>query len=453
MSDEWRPGVDSRLRRNVWIREVRPGEPPLDAARVAVSRPTRLRWLAGRRESHDAWDAFEAVPGVSLECACARRCAWVDVRWWLLDLARECADAAPNDKPPLRADRVWILDTGGAKLIDDPLVVRGTDPSAIGDSCAKLLRDVATVARKRLVEPWPLGAARFIESLSASPSPHPTEILRGLEPLTRRRGVLTRGRRALHVLGLVILPVLFAAAEFLTAHDEPIRRGRMPLESYVASVHMNTLRAAEAGRLTLSSSDIEALEITLASRYRHVLAAPRLTALDRELAVIWAPVQVERVLRRRPTEAQARRAMEHPIVKSTEYRLRNWSLGWWSLRGSLQQAVATAIVSLTIVALLSVLAALAFRRGLLTSLGLEIVTPDGRLASRVRVAVRAMLAWSPLIVLQLARQWLPDTVTTPSMPIASGVALLVLLAGAVFAVLRPSRSLQDRLAGTWIVPR
>ena len=116
----WRPGFDDRLRRTVWIRQVPPGTPPLEAARLAVSRPTRLRWLAGRREPREAWDAFEAVPGVPLEQACARPQPWVDVRGWLLDLARECAAHTPDDRPPLHADRVWILDGGGAKLLDDP---------------------------------------------------------------------------------------------------------------------------------------------------------------------------------------------------------------------------------------------------------------------------------------------------------------------------------------------
>ena len=47
---EWRPGLDERLRRPVWIRDVPVGTPPVAAARVALPRPTRLRWLAGRRD-------------------------------------------------------------------------------------------------------------------------------------------------------------------------------------------------------------------------------------------------------------------------------------------------------------------------------------------------------------------------------------------------------------------
>ena len=116
----WRSGFDDRLRRPVWIREVPPGTPPLQDARVAVNRSTRLRWLAGRREPDEAWDVFEAVAGMPLAKACGRPRAWTDVRRWLLELARECAAQARDDRPPLRADRVWILESGGAKLVDDP---------------------------------------------------------------------------------------------------------------------------------------------------------------------------------------------------------------------------------------------------------------------------------------------------------------------------------------------
>ena len=56
-------GVDPILRRHVWIHEVPPGTPPVDATRRDVSRPGRLYWLAGRRSVTENWDAFEAPRG------------------------------------------------------------------------------------------------------------------------------------------------------------------------------------------------------------------------------------------------------------------------------------------------------------------------------------------------------------------------------------------------------
>ena len=56
-------GIDPILRRHVWIHEVPPGTPPVEATRRDVSRPGRLYWLAGRRSATENWDAFEAPRG------------------------------------------------------------------------------------------------------------------------------------------------------------------------------------------------------------------------------------------------------------------------------------------------------------------------------------------------------------------------------------------------------
>ena len=100
------------------------------------------------------------------------------------------------------------------------------------------------------------------------------------------------------------------------------------------------------------------------------------------------------------------------------------------------------------------MAAFARRGVILRFLGFEVVTADGRRAPRWRVLARAAIAWSPLLLPVLV--WpvrdglgapLPDTMTM------FAVALVPLCAGAIVAIAQPSRGLQDRLAGTWIVPR
>ena len=120
LGDGWRWGFDPRLRRAVWLRFSDPGTPPVDPARRAVIRGTRLRWLAGRRLDNEAWDAYEVVEGVPLPEATRDRHEWTDVRWWLLDLARECAAMTTADRAPRSPKRVWALASGGAKWLDDP---------------------------------------------------------------------------------------------------------------------------------------------------------------------------------------------------------------------------------------------------------------------------------------------------------------------------------------------
>ena len=168
----WRWGFDPRLRRAVWLRFSDSGTPPVAPARRAVVRGTRLRWLAGRRLETEAWDAYEAVEGVPLS---GKEREWVDVRWWLLDLAKECAATTAADRAPRSPERVWTLASGGIKWLDDP----PADAVPPADSVAtdqQLLIAFARNALGRNVEPMtarfapghplPLGASRFFERLA-----------------------------------------------------------------------------------------------------------------------------------------------------------------------------------------------------------------------------------------------------------------------------------------------
>lgn len=59
-------GVDTVLKRRVWLVEREPGAPEISRARRDVDRVGRLHWLAGRRasgENAENWDAFEAPQG------------------------------------------------------------------------------------------------------------------------------------------------------------------------------------------------------------------------------------------------------------------------------------------------------------------------------------------------------------------------------------------------------
>ena len=98
----------------------------------------------------------------------------------------------------------------------------------------------------------------------------------------------------------------------------------------------------------------------------------------------------------------------------------------------------------------ALLAALAFRGGLLLLIaGVTFVRKDGQPASRMRVLWRALLAWIPLFcacgfaMSALDKQWVWGAWTS--------LALAGLLAA--WSVALPERGLQDRLAGTWPVPR
>ena len=345
MPDGWRSGVDERLRRPVWIREVPPGTPAISSGRATVNRPTRLRWIAGRRTEHEAWDVFEAVPGMPLDRALAERRSWEDVRGWLLDLAHECDAASKTDQPPRRRDRVWVLDEGGAKLVDDPAMEASGHTSADDVPVAAFLLDVVRAARSSLpgrrgsskAPPWPLRVHRFLDMLSAEPTPTPAAIIPNLEALVRHPPAVTRRWRAMSVGVALLLPVVWVPPIFIQ--------------------------------------------------------------------ILYTTTLIEQDLR---------------------------------------PDLMTLLFVLTQVALVAHVNALVFRGGVIRVLGLEFVTADGTRASRVRVLARTAATWVPLMI-----------VAPPSSPAhwLTYPCLLMLFAGAVVAILSPERGIQDRLAGTWIVPR
>ena len=153
---------------------LRPRTPPVDPARRALSRRTRLRWLAGQRLDHDAWDAFEAVDGVPLSDASQARRDWADVRWWLLDVAGECAARAHGDRARTMLQRVWVLASGRAKWLDDPVADAGaredlmaTDQQLLIAIARTALQDEADAETPRpgSRDPLPLGARQFLDRL------------------------------------------------------------------------------------------------------------------------------------------------------------------------------------------------------------------------------------------------------------------------------------------------
>jgi hypothetical protein len=82
------------------------------------------------------------------------------------------------------------------------------------------------------------------------------------------------------------------------------------------------------------------------------------------------------------------------------------------------------------------------------------VTARGGQASRLRAAWRAIVVWLPagaaLLLLRSAPKIQNMTIAAATL---TTLPLLLLAAGAIWAIARPSRALQDRLAGTWVVPR
>ena len=97
--------------------------------------------------------------------------------------------------------------------------------------------------------------------------------------------------------------------------------------------------------------------------------------------------------------------------------------------------------------IISVIAAVLVRGApLLHILEIAIVNRDGSPVSRWRSLSRAAITWSPILLLPLA---------FPILGVSGCLLLLVALgiAGALATLWTPQRALQDRVLGTWLVPR
>jgi hypothetical protein len=444
----WRPGLDERLRRPVWIRDVPIGTPPVDAARIAVPRPTRLRWLAGRRTAQEAWDVYEGVAGLPITQACRSPRSWADVRRWLADLARELAAQQPGDQPPLDLDRVWILDSGRAKLLDDP-TADAAPPAGRLTAALALLIAVARLGRASGRQPWPVAASRFVSGLVQALPASLTGVAQAADALLQGRAAVTRGWRIVSLAALIACPMLMGGVVggMMLMLSRQVRD--VPVETRVA-VHALRELDRRSSPDDLRPADRDALEIVLASRYRSVLADQSLYAPERFLLLNPAHKTLADRILRRPVDTHAvDAAAARPAVRNV---LQD---GARSDPPPVAGIVLMLVyATLTATALLALVAALATRGVMLRLLGFEIVTADGRLARRWRVLARAAIAWSPLLLPIVASIVFGGAGTSAAhVNAVFATALAIQGAGAIVAIAQPSRGLQDRVAGTWIVPR
>jgi uncharacterized RDD family membrane protein YckC len=450
MDDGWRWGFDSRLRRGIWLRFSDPETPSVAPARRAVRRGTRLRWLAGRRLPNEAWDAYEAVEGAPLPEGAH---AWTDVRWWLLDLARECAATTDADRAPRDPKRVWVLASGGIKWLDDPAAdvtapprTVATDQQLLIGFARKALGDdgepeiARSVSRRKL----PCGAGRFLERLAGEEGSDVGAMVAELDALTKQRAVLTRAWRFAPIAICALVPAFALILATALAANRDLHRRRAPIDDRAAGALLWQLALADRAWLTLSVDDRESIERALATRYRDVVSDGRLFTppdMDDLRLHDYHRAIANDVLRRYPQSLadrdqqvggraadiirRATGAQAHPLLADA-FELYLW------------------------IGILALIVNVVFRRGLIPMMGLELVTADGRRASRLRVLARTAITWSLFLLMPIAVRFVP--LTTRGLT-ETPWWILTMAAGVVVVAMTPTRGVQDRIAGTWVVPR
>jgi hypothetical protein len=358
-------------------------------------------------------------------------------------------------------ERVWVTTDGRAKLLDfsPPETDKFRESQLCAPTPQQFLKLVATSALRgrsggpgttasATGVPLPLHASRFLETLS--PDADLNQCVAALRPLLSLPARTTRAKRALLLGGALAFPVLVAGLAWgITAFKRSVLNAAPELATLNECLtHYDQLQrkaTSQAGQ----KEDLEAFEIYIAGRLAHLVnntlqwdnpvtkavIVPRLreeaeqiigrkhSVGAEELAA--ASARLEQFFKKSP-ELAAREAIQNPNL--------------------FLAALAVGYISTAIFVIIPcLLASLLFRGGALVRLlGIVLVDRNGLPVSRWRVTARNLIAWLPFALIMA-------TVSIHEvLPIFFGFVVILL---AAISLLLPNRSLQDRLAGTWLVPR
>lgn len=474
--DEVLLGYDPRLLRRVWIHRIEAGSDPVSSRRRSVGRVGRLRWISGQRSSNEAWDAYDSFGGRSFLEVTQEPQPWDAVRAWLLDLATELAAARKDGTMPteLRIDHLWITADGRVKLLDfsaprsdgDVAPPKPEEPAENSSNAGRFLQRVAVIAlhgRSRAADSPKLSdvAMRLPvsanESLARFEKTDLPEIISELGPLNNSASRIARQRRAGIYAAMAAFPLLLASVSFFgllsvrTLAD--IRPELNELRITLSSrqfIAMTKRQSSVGNRAKLD----EAWEIYIADRFRDTIESKQ--TWEELLAFTISPqdrAYAERAVERHPNPTAQQVASATAIV---EPELVPFLESQRHLNDSMQRSrlIEISLIQFTwlwaiCVSIPALVTAICVRRGLIArAFGVEYVARRGHVASRYRLLWRAMLTQSPMFVLAASATFLPAFGIAVMWPVIVILGLLALL----FVLPFRSRSVADRLAGTYPVP-
>jgi hypothetical protein len=375
----------------------------------------------------------------------------------------------------LNLDRVWITADGRARLLDFPVpgtvsCERGQPPPPETDSLtpAAFLRQVADAALEgRSARPTgdracplarvpvALHARQLLETLKTDNNLQTS--IANLRPLLDFPAQVTRARRAVLLAGALAIPLLttlvggglYVVRAVVQKHQPELATLLECLAHHQQLVR--EVRSGQADKVPLR----DAFEIYVAGRFGPVITNAAVWNRVLTQITVFEPLRsnAEAILARTPPPTPGQ--FEEATAEVTAFFKKSPDE---AARGSMEQIplpVAAMLVGygngVIFVVVPCLVASLLFRGGALVRLlGIAYVNRRGELASRGRVAARAVVAWLPFLLLPFAVRGL-----TPLLD-STGALILVLgtAAGlALSSVLLPIRGLADRLAGTWLVPR
>lgn len=485
-------GQDPALGRRalLWVRPA--GEGPLPAARQELTRGGRLRWLTSGRHGEYPWDAFVAPTGCALADLTARhgRLPWAEVRPLLQQLTDELAAGRTDGTlpPSLTTNHVWVQPDRRLCLLEFPLAREETSPgsdvkSDAGEPELSLVRRVAVLALEgaprpegdaggRVRAPLPGQAARLLQRVSgAGPLYRLADCQQDLAACRDAPARVTTSARLAHLELLALLLAvelicMFAIPTVLFLGRASLHHGLGRDKGLAAQVLRTDVYAAAAASATPDPL-VALTNIRQARRWDELAGFLEQDAERRRLAR-----DADLRLLSRPTRgAVAWKYEDHDAVAVVPdwlgaYRLEEVSVGTWQSDALESSATVMACVVVAFFPAVWVAWAYLFRGGISYRLtGLTLVRSDGRPAARWQCALRAFLVWGPIVGLLCLSAWVGSWYVAvwtggdahawaPWLSWASWwLAVLLLPVYALLALWLPERSLHDRIAGTYLVPR
>jgi hypothetical protein len=303
--------------------------------------------------------------------------------------------------------------------------------------------------------PVALHARDWLNSLKGAPIL--ADLVGSLKPLLSRPPAVTSWRRLGLVIGCLLLPAMaMPGIVFGLLIATQMARSTPEISALRECLsHLQRLqRQVKAGHPD-KAPVVEAFEVYVTGRFQPTITN---TALWRSLGVassIPLPDRqlAQRIIATRPVPSEAQfleaKAAVQAHLKMTPDEAAADALKQLDLPKLV--LLVGYIVALVLVIIPCLIGSLLFRGGALVHLlGLAVVRRTGSRAARWHVGWRSFLAWLPFLLLPFLVKLL-----MPLLGFAWAVSILITLVGAltVVSILLPERSLQDRLAGTCLVPR
>lgn len=437
---------DPGLGRSVWLVS---GAPLVGSAAHAVRLPriSAPRFLETVVTDTESWDVYAAVDGESLRERLQRPCPWPVIRRWLLDLTSEVAARTGAPMPDGTSARLLIAPDD--QLLWVPFRLAGGSPTHGGGDpdgphpFRHFAQAILAAPREDTLRELPPKARALLDALTTG-APTPDTVRDAIAATGVVSGTVSRARR----LGtaLVCAVSLACVTAWFIGTRTTQERDRDALVDFTTWIAADPTPSASAAG---ARDDRDAFATYLAAR----VAVP--AGGDSTRAALQAGVRKRLTVREQRVFDSLLAAHPRPVPRDsvaadrrllTELRATPPGMITLGVRNALgfmfAMALMTSLITLTI--------AVVGRRGLmLRLLRLDLVDDSGAPATRWRLCLRHLLIAAPA----MAGLW---AVSLMRMQARASLYVMGLVVGTILLWLwsawrTPSRSLFERLSGTWMV--